>query len=140
MKTRLALIAMLAACQVHALPQVERLPLLVAKAEISSYNHASENHRISYAAATGSMKPHLKGGEALLMRKPLPGEDFTKGQLLVVPRWDKPNGIVHAVYKTSKTRLQTKGINCMYPDHWIDKNRVQWVVERVILITYSNQP
>lgn len=114
------------------LPPVEYLEHAALNAENDRWNHQSEDD--TYATAwsdyTGSMKPHLKGGETLLMEKYRYGKQPKIGELVVIKT---DNGrLVHQLVQFGRGQIKTKGINNANDDGWWPADRIQYVVRRVL--------
>lgn len=85
------------------------------------------------SSKTKSMYPYLNGGEILLMQK-VDISQINIGDLIIIGRWDKPEGVCHMVIDISATRIKTQGLNCMFSDGWKEKQYVKRKVMRVIKI------
>lgn len=121
-------------CVALSAPPIDELPLREAIKQINTWNHASDNHAVKDAAATGSMRPHIRGGETLLLER-YTGQPIERGMWVVRPRWDKPNGIFHEVTEVSKHGyVQTQGTNCARPDGWYKVGKTRYIVRRVIRV------
>lgn len=114
------------------LPPVEYLDHAALNSENDRWNHQSEDD--TYATAwsdyTGSMKPHINGGETLLMEKYGYGKQPKIGELVVIKT---DNGrLVHQLVQFGPGWIKTKGINNQHDDGKWPTSRLQYVVRRVL--------
>lgn len=119
---------------VSAMPPIISLPFHEAWEANNTWNHKGDQYAVSTAAATGSMRPYIQGGEILLLER-YTGQPIEVGMWVVRPRWDKPNGVFHAVIVVSKWGyVRTQGTNCAIPDHWYKADRTRYIVRKVIRV------
>lgn len=114
------------------LPPVEYLEHAALNAENDRWNHQSEDdtYATAWADYTGSMKPHLKGGETLLMEKYRVGKQPKIGDLVVIKT---DNGrLVHRLAQFGPGWIKTKGIANEHDDGKWPTDRLQYVVRRVL--------
>lgn len=115
-----------------AIPPTERMNQAEAQQCLNDWYDAGNTH--CFASGTGSMRPYIHGGEILLLER-YTGQPLEVGMWVVRPRWDKPNGVFHAVIEVSKWGyVRTQGTNCMFPDDWYKADRTRYIVRKVIRI------
>lgn len=114
------------------LPPVEYMEHAALNAENDRWNHQSEDD--TYATAwsdyTGSMKPHITGGETLLMEKYRSGKMPKIGDLVVIKTDGGP--LVHQLVQFGPGWVKTKGLNNKNDDGQWPSNRIQYVVRRIL--------
>lgn len=100
---------------------------------INWLNKGKEFQITSAGYKTKSMFPYLNGGEIVLGRinKSLKYSNL-KYKLVIIGRWDKPDGVLHQVIDETPTHVLTKGINNMFSDGWKEREYIKLVAERVL--------
>lgn len=128
-------IFLLISISANALPKIEQMNINQAWDERIKWTNQNKNFTIGIVSGkTNSMAPYLKGGEWTLKDEGFNPDEIKVDDLVIIGRWDKPNGVCHAVTDVSKTHIKTQGINCVYSDGWKEKKYLKGKVVRVIRI------
>ncbi len=116
----------------QGLPPVEYMDYPALVDTNNTWNHQSEDD--SYASAiadfTGSMKPHINGGETLLMEKFRVGKQPKIGDLVVLKTNDGTR--LHQLVQFGPGWVKTKGIANDKDDGKWPTDRLQYVVRRIL--------
>lgn len=121
----------LAPALIRATPPVEIMSAGEAKVARLAWLTAPGGHSWTTAGFTGSMRPSILGGELLLIER-YTGQPLSRGMLVIAPRWDSPAGVLHVIRDIDGPYIRTQGTACMYPDPWCRRDRIRWIVRRVI--------
>lgn len=128
-------IFLLISISANALPKIEQMNINQAWDERIKWTNQNKNFTIGIVSGkTNSMAPYLKGGEWTFKDERFNPDEIKVDDLVIIGRWDKPNGVCHAVTDVSKTHIKTQGINCVYSDGWKEKKYLKGKVVRVIRI------
>ena len=81
-------------------------------------------------AYTGSMKPHLRGGELVLL-EPYIGQQLAAGDVVSFDRGDAPN-CLHMVADVKGSHVYMTGTNNRYSDGWFHVSKINWICRAAV--------
>jgi len=127
-----ALLALFSGC-VSPMPRVDRYihapNYLAALVQAENWDHGS-GHRHYVSGNSGSMRPAIEGGDFLLARDYVPGENLI-GRIVIYNGTTLPN-ISHRVTAQNSRAVYIEGDHNPKADGWIARDRIISVVEYIV--------